>query len=231
MFLYTTLLKFPIPAGNIYGLFALVRWKRATFKGKCRNIFPTRSIWVWIDVHTEILESVLLIYTIATFGVLSVWLFLDGKGWVQQKIQMDCTHTFEFEATQLAIGQGNMFCRSPRLQFFIETFALGSFFVFTTWIVHDANAKNQDKQSYRACVSIISDWNTVLHITQRNDTTYQGIRDGKIPAGKFIVLINQMRFIMKCIAYFGKMHNNAKDAELYKQKSLPGHSPNTCIQN
>ena len=68
---FTQLLKFPIPAGNIYGLFAFVRWKKATFKGKCRNIFPTRSIWVWIDAHTEILESVLLIYTIATFGVLS----------------------------------------------------------------------------------------------------------------------------------------------------------------
>ena len=126
------------------------------------------------DAPTEILESVLLIYTIATFGVLSVWIFLDGKGWVQQKIQMDCTHTFEFEATQLVIGQGNMFCKSPPLQFFTETFALGSFFVFTTWMVHDANAKTQDKQSYRACVSIISDWNTVLHITQQNDTTYQG---------------------------------------------------------
>ena len=30
----------------------------------------------------------------------------DGRGWVQQKTQMDCTHMFEFEATQLAIVQG-----------------------------------------------------------------------------------------------------------------------------
>ena len=51
-----------------------------------------------------------------------------------------------------------------------------------------------------------------------------------ILAGKFIFLIKKMRFIMKCIAYFGKMHNNAKDAELYKQKSLPEHFPNTFIQ-
>ena len=35
---------------------------------------------------------------------------------------------------------------------------------------------------------------------------------------------------MKCIAYFGKMHNNAKHAELYQQKSLPEHFPNTFIQ-
>lgn len=51
----------------------------------------------------------------------------------------------------------------------------------------------------------------------------------KILAGNFIFLINNMRFIMKCIAYFGKMHNNAKDAELHKQKSLPEHFPNTFI--
>ena len=42
-----------IPRCSMYGLFTYIRWKMATFKGKCRQIFPTWSIWDMIETHSK----------------------------------------------------------------------------------------------------------------------------------------------------------------------------------
>ena len=113
----------------------------------------------------------------------------DGKGWVQQKTQMDCTQMFEFEATPLAIGQGKHVLHKPKASPFHRNLCTEIMLLCLLLVWFMMQMQTIRTYSHTALVSRLFQIETLYYIhinyisSWNNTTKYQGIRNGKIPGG------------------------------------------------